>query len=404
MNRIFIDDCRHWLTETDYPLEDGYDLVYIDPPYDTGARFSYLDKRDDWVEWMTRLIESTKERMRDDGVLFISIDDNRIIELGTLCDKVFGKGNRLAIMVTHQSQRSNAKHINVVHEYVVAYAKDKKRLPALSVPRIHTQDAVVIRDLTKAVTKEFKANGQAEAQKVLRRQIAQYKRDGISWLANYRCVDGNGRIFFPQDLSVPGEPNSVDIPEIGLHLDPLPTRKWSSPGKIRGLHDTGLLEFLDGRPYEKHYLDDATDSLCSLLPFYSRQGTEELKRLGCDGLFDTPKPPAMIERFVLAVAGSRKRVRVLDYFGGSGTTAQACWQAADKLGGDYDISFDLVQLDEEMREGTRPYATALRLGLPPRVPEALLHRIGAYEAQSGRREYEVIRVGDAPGGDGGCDG
>lgn len=397
MNRIFIDDCHHWLTETDYPVDGGYDLVYIDPPYDTGSKFSYLDRRDDWVEWMTDLIRATRDCMRDDGVLFVSIDDNRLIELCTLCDGTFGKGNRFAIMVTHQSQRSNAKHINVVHEYVVAYARDRKHLPALCVPRIHTQDAGIIRDLKQLVSRELKAHGKDMVQRALRQRIAQYKRDGIPWLANYRCIDGNGRIFYPQDLSVPGIPKAVDVPEIGLHLDPLPTRGWSSPEKLRRLHDEGRLEFLDGRPYEKHYLDDATDSLCSILPFYSRQGTEELKRLGCDGLFDTPKPPAMIEHFVLAVASSRDRVRVLDYFGGSGTTAQACWQASDKLGDGCEISFDLVQIDEEMREGTRPYRTAIGLGLEPRIPSALLHRIEAYEQQTRRRDYEVIRVGDSVG-------
>lgn len=402
MNRIFIDDCQHWLCETDFPLPEGYDLVYIDPPYDTGTKFSYLDKRDDWVEWMTTQMEATHHHMRDDGVLFVSIDDNRLIELCVLCDAVFGKGNRLAIMVTHQSQRSNAKHINVVHEYVVVYAKDKKRLPALSVPRIYTQDAEIIRSLEKAVLREFKKNGRDSAQRLLRQSIAQHKKDGITWLSNYRCVDGEGQIFFPQDLSVPGTPNAVDIPEIGLHLKPLPTRRWSSPKKLKALAQAGLLEFLDGRPYEKHYLVDARDALYSLLPFYSRQGTEELKRLGCAGLFDTPKPPMMIEMFVLAVASSRKRVRVLDYFGGSGTTAQAVWQAEGKLGEGYDLSFDLVQLDEEMQEGTRPYKRAVELGLTPRIPNALLYRLESFWQLRAMEslddvascQYEVIRVDD----------
>lgn len=401
MNRIFIDDCAHWLGETDYPLEEGYDLVYIDPPYDTGTKFSYHDKRVDWVPWMTGLMTDARRIMRDDGALFISIDDNRLIELCVLCDSIFGKQNRLAIMVTHQSQRSNAKHINVVHEYVVAYAKDKRRLPALSVPRRHTRDARVISELDALVRRELARGGQEEAQRALRRRNTELRREGVSWTENYRFVDGDGRIYYAQDLSVPGEPNEVDIPEIGLHLDPLPTRKWSSPQKIRRLHDAGLIEFLNGRPYEKHYLSDARDSISSILPFYSRQGTEELKRLGCGGLFDTPKPPAMIELFVLAVAASRKRVRVLDFFGGSGTTAQAVWQAQDKLGDGCELSFDLVQKDEAMREGTRPYRTALRLHIEPRIPNALLYRlesfwqIRAMESLDNATDcqYEVIRVG-----------
>lgn len=408
MNRIFIDDCAHWLAETDYPLEEGYDLVYIDPPYDTGSKFSYLDKRVDWVPWMTGLMSDTRRHMRDDGLLLISIDDNRLIELCVLCDQVFGKRNRLAIMVTHQSKRSNARHINVVHEYVVAYAKDRRKLPALSVPRMLTQDADTIRSLEGEVGRALRASGQEESQKLLRHRISEHVRQGRAWLANYRFVDGDGRIYYAQDLSVPGEPNEVDVPEIGLHLDPLPTRKWSTPEKMRRLHDEGRLEFLNGRPYEKHYLDEAEDSLSSLLPFYSRQGTEELKRLGCGGLFDTPKPPAMIELFVLAVAASRKRVRVLDFFGGSGTTAQAVWQAQDKLGDGCELSFDLVQVDETMREGTRPYRTALRLHIEPRIPNALLYRLESFWQIRATEspdnvadyQYEVIRVGDDVASDG----
>lgn len=407
MNRIFIDDCAHWLAETDYPLDDGYDLVYIDPPYDTGTKFSYLDKRVDWVPWMTGLMRQARRHMRDDGILFISIDDNRLIELCTLCDEVFGKRNRLAIMVTHQSKRSNARHINVVHEYVVAYARDRRKLPPLSVPRMLTQDAGTIRSLEAEVAREAKSSGRDAAQGLLRRRISEHVRNGTTWLANYRFVDADGRIYYAQDLSVPGEPNEVDVPEIGLHLDPLPTRKWSSPQKLRQLHDDGLLEFLNGRPYEKHYLDDAEDSLSSILPFYSRQGTEELKRLGCGGLFDTPKPPAMIELFVLAVASGRERTRVLDFFGGSGTTAQAVWQAQDKLGDGHELSFDLVQVDEAMREGTRPYRKATELGLQPRIPNALLYRLESFWQLRAIEsldnvpgcQYEVIRVDGRRGDD-----
>jgi len=394
MNRIFIDDCAHWLEETDYPLDNGYDLVYIDPPYDTGTKFSYLDKRVDWVPWMTGLMRQTKRHMRDDGILFISIDDNRLIELCSLCDEVFDKRNRLAIMITHQSKRSNARHINIVHEYVVAYARNKAKLPPLSVPRMLTKDASVIRSLKTEVARTFKDDGQDSAQRLLRQRISRHVGNGTTWLANYRFVDANGRIYYAQDLSVPGEPNEVDISEIGLHLNPLPTRKWSSPQKFRQLHDAGLLEFLNGRPYEKHYLDDAEDSLSSLLPFYSRQGTEELKRLGCGGLFDTPKPPAMIELFILAVASGREQTRILDFFGGSGTTAQATWQAQDKLGAGHRLSFDLVQIDEPMREGTLPYRKATELGIEPRIPNALLRRLEAFCQQEGEHGYSVIRVAE----------
>lgn len=392
-NRIFIDSCSHWLLETDYPVAGGYDVIYIDPPYDTRTQLSYLDRRDDWADWMASLMTGARRALRGDGVMFVSIDDNRLTDLCAICDAEFGRRNRLAIMITHQAQRSNAKHVNVVHEYVVVYAKDKRKLPALAIPRTMTQDAPVVRSLESEVGRAFSASGREAAQDVLRKAIARHSaQDGTKWLLNYRFVDDEGRIFYATDLSVPGDPAPVDVPEIGLHLDPLPTRRWSTPEKIRGLAEEGRLQFLNGRPYEKHYLDDAMDSLTSILPFYSRQGTEELKRLGCGGLFDTPKPPALIETLVLAVASGRERTRVLDFFGGSGTTAQAVWQASDKLGEGHDLSFDLVQADEMMREGSRPYRTAVALGIEPTIPAAMRRRIEAFAERGGDREYEFVWV------------
>ena len=57
LNRVFIDDCQRWLS-SDHPRENGYDLIYIDPPYDTGTKFSYNDARQNWVEWMTPKISA----------------------------------------------------------------------------------------------------------------------------------------------------------------------------------------------------------------------------------------------------------------------------------------------------------------------------------------------------------
>lgn len=393
MNRIFIDDCQHWLNSTEYPHKDGYDLIYIDPPYDTGTKFSYNDKRKNWIEWMTINISSGYKHLKEDGVIFISIDDNRLIDLCLVCDKVFGRQNKLAIMITHQATRSNSKHINVIHEYVVVYAKNKKKLPSLSIPRIYTKDETIIRRLEKLIKEKCISSGQDEAQKLLRIELLKYKSNGIDWISNYRCVDAKGDIFYPQDLSVPGEPNTVDISEIGLYLEPLPTRKWSSIDKFKKLYEMKMIELLDGRPYEKHYLKDAVDSIASILPFYSRQGTEDLKRLGCNDLFDTPKPVAMIELFILAVANNRSDVKVLDFFGGSGSTAQALFQAQEKMKDiNKTFSFDIVQIDEKMDSKSKPYRTAFKIGIEPNIGAAIKYRIDKYIEDKPSLSYEYIIV------------
>lgn len=392
-NRIFIDDCKHWLSETEHPLSSGYDIIYIDPPYDTGSKLSYADKRSDWREWIEERITAACPHLRENGAVFISIDDNHLIDLCLICDRVFGAGNRLAIMITHQSARSNAKHINVVHEYVLAYAKDKKKLPRLLVPRRMTEDASIIARMERIVAAEFEKNGREAAQKALRKEIRKHPEQGVKWTLNYRSVDEDGRIYYPSDLTVPGTPAPLDIPALSLHLDALPNRAWQKKERILELATSGRLVFLNGRPYAKHYLDDAVDSMQSILPFYSRRGFHDLERLGIAGLFDTPKPTAMIELLILAIASSRKKIAVLDFFAGSGTTAQACYQAQAKLGDEYDVSFDLVQCDETIREGTKPYEKAIELGIASDIPSALLCRIDAYRSRHPECSgYDVVRL------------
>lgn len=75
----------------------------------------------------------------------------------------------------------------------------------------------------------------------------------------------------------------------------LKTRGWVSDNKFIKLYKENRLSFRDGRPYKKKYLIEAEDNVSSILNFYSRQGSEDLKRLGLNNLFDTPKPVELIK-------------------------------------------------------------------------------------------------------------
>lgn len=384
--------------------EEGrkYDVVYIDPPYDTKSRLSYDDARDDWDDFMRRKLLLTRDLMRDDAILYVSIDDNRLIDLCVLCDEIFGRKNRVAIMITHQAQRSNARLVNVVHEYVVVYAKDSKKARRLGMPRVDGPHGQELRAMQTAVTAEMTQHGKDAAMAklaVLKREYLDRHKDE-TWIRNYRMLDDEGTIVFPKDLSVPGDPSPRDVTYADgtkvLHLDPLPTRAWSSEDKLRSLLDDGRIVFLDGRPYEKQALLDSVDAAYSILPYYSRQGTEDLKHLGLDGLFDTPKPVALVRHLIGMSVSGRQHVDVLDYFCGSGTTMQAVMEL-EEGNPDLDIGCDCVQIDEPMRKGTTPYRTAERLGIQPRIPCATQLRLDTYLRQTAgthtRKEtYEVIRL------------
>ena len=381
-HKVYIgDNLRIMQINKDFDQYGGkVSVIYIDPPYNTKTKKSYNDKqaREEWLEFMKARLILGRYYLRENGVIFISIDDNEYAYLKVLCDEVFEEQNCLGTFITKQSQRSNSKHINTVHEYILAYAKNKKKCPEFKVKRIDTPEG-------KQIIEEVQdmADDCITVQE-FRKRLAKYTEEGgYSWLRNYNCIDEeDGEVYFATDLSTPGKPRTVDIPEIGLHLDPLPTRGWSSDAKFIELHNAGRLIFRDGRPYAIHYLLEAEDSAPSILDFYSRQGNEDMKRLGLDGIFDTPKPVNML-KYLLRITGVKDGI-VMDFFAGSGSFCQATEEVNKEDG--KNLQCILIQLDEDIAEGTEAYERCKELGIEPNIPavlEARLKKVGC--------EYEIFR-------------
>ena len=355
-------------------------VIYIDPPYNTKTRKSYNDKqeREEWLEFMRARLILGRYYLSEEGVIFISIDDNEYAYLKMMCDREFGEKNCLGTFITKQSQRSNSKHINIVHEYILAYAKNKKKCPEFKVKRISTPEGRgIINKVREMASNVLQDTGTIDQQiKSYRAYLNDYikeemgKRD-LSWLRNYNYINYAGEPFFATDLSTPGKPRTVDIPEIGLHLDPLPTRGWSSDAKFIELHNAGRLIFRDGRPYAIHYLSEAEDSAPSILDFYSRQGNEDMKRLGLDGIFDTPKPVNML-KYLLRITGVKEGI-VMDFFAGSGSFCQATEEVNKEDG--KNLQCILIQLDEDIQEGTEAYERCQELGIEPNIPAVLEARL-----------------------------
>ena len=387
-HKVYIGDNVAVMNGEDFSQYEGkVSVIYIDPPYNTKTKKSYNDKqaREEWLSFMGTRLFFARRYLNEEGVIFISIDDNEYAYLKMLCDREFGEKNCLGTFITKQSQRSNSKHINTVHEYILAYAKNKKKCPEFKVKRIDTPEGKQIIDALEtyavfsiATTETFDL-----ALKEYRERVKEFCRDdNLSWLRNYNFIDKDGKPFFATDLSTPGKPRTVDIPEIGLHLDPLPTRGWSSDAKFIELHNAGRLIFRDGRPYAIHYLSEAEDSAPSILDFYSRQGNEDMKRLGLDGIFDTPKPVNML-KYLLRITGVKEGI-VMDFFAGSGSFCQATEEVnkEDKK----NLQCVLIQLDEDIAEGTEAYDRCKELGIEPNIPAVLEARL-----QKAKCDYEVIR-------------
>ena len=162
-NEIYIGDNFKVMNTSNFKkYQNKIKMIYIDPPYNTKGNKSYNDKveSNDWASFMYERIKKSKEFLKDDGVIFISIDDNEYANLKILCDQIFGKDNFVGTFITNQSQRSNAKHINTVHEYILCFAKNKKKLGKFQINRMEIpEDKQMITKLYREITKIYKQEG-----------------------------------------------------------------------------------------------------------------------------------------------------------------------------------------------------------------------------------------------------
>ena len=393
-NKIFIGENYSVMNN---PITDEFTgkvrMIYIDPPYNTGNPMSYSDKNnsEDWLQDVSLRIAASQKFLTDDGFMFISIDDNEYAYLKVECDKVFGKENFVGTFITNQSKRSNSKLINTVHEYVICYAKNKKKCKALKMRRMDIpEDAAMIQRISDNVKRDFNMFGIETATDTLLNIIQiECKNKNITWLKNYNNVDENGNVYFAMDLSTPGKPREVNIPEINLFLAPLPSRGWSSDKKFKALHQKNLLAFKGNRPYEKHYLQDAEDNVSSILPFYSRQGKHNLIKLGLRDIFDTPKPVELI-KFLIRVTGCSKDY-IMDFYAGSGTTAQAVYEINKE--DNKNNSYILVQRKESVKPNSTVFTACKNYGIPPLISEILKFRIDTFlKINKITDDYDIFEV------------
>ena len=171
-NHILIEgDNLHALTALSYTHAGKIDVIYIDPPYNTGKKdeFKYNDKWIDaedayrhscWLSFISKRIKLAKQLLSSDGIIFISIDDNEIGQLKVLCDEIFcqnsnpNNSNSLGVLVWDLGGGTSAGHFTRSHEYILAYCNNKSLLPNFS------GGEGIIDD--RAIKKKSKKNAESE--------------------------------------------------------------------------------------------------------------------------------------------------------------------------------------------------------------------------------------------------
>lgn len=251
--------------------------------------------------------------MREDGVIFVSIDDNEIYNLRSIMNEVFGETNFIVqfIWKSKSGGANDSRLVAVDHEYVIAYAKNAENL---------------------------KFNPDKEA----------------TVTTNYNLTDENGDYSLDRlDKQSLGYLQSLDFPIIGpdgkvytvFHKDPenkVARWRW---GKETVLRRYDELVFKDGFVYTKNYKKNGAivRSLLTEERFgRTRTGKTDLASLMPAVPFDNPKPPKLV-KFLTQIATSKDDM-VLDFFAGSGTTAQSVMQVNSEDGGNR--KYIMIQLPE----------------------------------------------------------
>jgi len=377
-------------------------MIYIDPPYNTGNdHFIYPDKfsesRDEylsrigdkdetglmtreglfrknskdsghyhsnWLSMMYPRLFLARNLLRDDGVIFVSIDDNEVHNLRLLMNEVFGEENYFGTFLWRRRQRAdnrNQSNVSPDHEYVISYAKSENaKLKGIDI------------------------------------DTEKYSNPDNDFRGPWASIDLSGLATSAQR---PNLHYDIIDPNTGNIYPPNPSRGWSkSKENIEKMIAEGRILFpksSTGRPREKKFLKDllATTTgfstcLDSKSVGYTTNGTREVTEIFNGKYFDFPKPSALIKIFIEQFTQGDNNELVLDFFAGSCTTAHAVLALNKKDSGNR--KFICAQLPEKCDENTEAfkagYKTIAEIG-KERIRRVIKN---IHEDQDGKLDLEGV--------------
>lgn len=337
-------------------------MIYIDPPYNTGNKFAYHDARDKdaWAAMMQPRLALGREALRDDGLIFVSIDINEFSELKMLCDRVFGAENFVAnfVWVSNLKGRQLGFGAAGTHEYILAYARNARRIGKLrgNVDTLRRLMPLVYRLPKRRIKSD--ARGSYVTKNELYNTNSKFNEltaASLVYAIHYNQVTGEVAV---SELNEPAPGTAREGWVTALpHPNAKPGLRWHAWrwSRERVLANRTELEFevVEDRLVIRTKVRDFTQTTLKdlIMGPGTRTGQRELERLGLGGIFETPKPVELLE--VLVEAASEPGDLVLDFFAGSGSFGVAAARTGRP--------FVLVQLAEAFSDRRQGQAEALGL-------------------------------------------
>jgi len=365
-------------------------MIYIDPPYNTGNDFVYEDDFADpmaryrevtqqttksnpetmgryhtnWLNMMYPRLRLAANLLRDDGVCFISIDDNEVTNLRKICDEVFGEENFVAELIWERaySPKNDAKYISNSHDYVLMYAKSINDFNIGRLPRTEEANARYSNPdndprgdwkpgdmLVKTYNAAYDYPIALPSGRTIEPPI------GSCWRMSKEALQeriNDNRIWFGQ--------NGDNVPAIKRFLSEL---------KLDGMAPQSILFYKDVG--------------------HSQEGAKEVAALLEAGVFNGPKPVRLLRR-ILTLANTNPDDIILDFFSGSATTAHAVMQLNAEDGGNR--RFICVQLPEICDEKSEAYKAGYKTICE--IGKERIRRAGAKFLAEAEQANQQVKLGE----------
>ena len=330
-NHILIEgDNLDALVALTYTHEGKIDVIYIDPPYNTGNKdFIYNDcfvdkespyRHSLWLSFMQRRLKIAKRLLSDKGVIFISIDDNEQAQLKLLCDEIFGEGNFVAVFprLTTKSGKTPSSFM-VSHEYIMCYTTG---YDDIFVGRPFIDDSYKFEDEYVELRGKYNLKQPLDCNSISYSPSLDY------------VIECEGREFYPG-----GDIEKYQHRKSGHYLSKDYAWRWSKPMFEFG-YKNGWIVIKNNRIYTKGYLNAAIENdgdaykivyrdktrKLSTIDFISNEfsndiAKKQLLNFQNTSKFDYPKPYTLLKE--LLQTHIDKNATILDFFAGSGTTLHA---------------------------------------------------------------------------------
>lgn len=314
-------------------------MIYIDPPYNTGNKFIYSDNLShaDWLNMIYPRLKLARDLLTDDGVIFISIDDNEQANLKKVCDEIFGEGNFVGCLKWKRKKQPSflSRHIAPLMEYIFIYSRKICELSKLSIESVSDETKKVINISNQSSERIFKPGIK------------------VKGLENGSIEKG---VYTITTMSVEYKDTIIIKDGITQNRVRVVAKFLNTQEKIDEFINNNLL-FITANKGLRRYLSEEErnkeKSITDLiLDWGDNQDSEKEQRdIFGDSYFDYAKPVLLL--FNLSKSCTNEDSLILDFFSGSATTAHAVMKLNAEDGGHR--KFIMVQLPEVCDETSEAY-------------------------------------------------